>query len=171
MEIPFGQYKIRSWTQDDRSAVAKYANNHKVWLNLRDVFPYPYSIEDADHYLQEVAGQNPETHFAIATDDEAIGAIGLIPQDDVSKKSMELGYWLAEPFWGRGIVTQAVRVMIDFAFSNFDIIRIFAEVFEWNAASKRVLEKAGFECEGCLRKSVFKDGQIIDKFIYAVVKD
>jgi len=170
VEIHIGQCSIRSWSFEDKSAVVKYANNRNIWLNLRDTFPHPYTERDADTYLQSVVDQHPETDFAIATPEEAIGGIALKLKEDVSKKSAELGYWLGEPFWGRGIATAAVGTVVEYGFSHFDIVRIWAEVFEWNPASIRVLEKAGFLLEGRLRKSVFKDGKVIDKFIYAIVR-
>ena len=168
MEIRIGHRKIRSWSFQDRPAIVKYANNRKIWLNLRDNFPHPYTESDADTYLKSVVDQRPETDFAIATLDEAIGAIGLKLKEDVSRKSAELGYWLGEPFWGQGIATASVSAIVEYGFSHFDIVRIWAEVFEWNPASMRVLEKAGFQMEGRLRKSVHKDGKVIDKFIVPV---
>jgi ribosomal-protein-alanine N-acetyltransferase len=171
MEISMPPWKIRSWSLADRPALVKYANNRNIWRNLRDNFPHPYTQPDADQYLHSVLNQNPESHFAIASAQEAIGAIGLMLQSGVSAKSAEIGYWLGEPFWGQGIATAALRAMVEFGFIHFDIVRIYAEVFEWNPASMRVLEKAGFRCEGRLRKSVFKDGHLIDKVIYAVIRD
>jgi ribosomal-protein-alanine N-acetyltransferase len=171
MEILIPPWKIRSWSLADRSALVKYANNRNIWRNLRDNFPHPYTQVDADQYLHSVLNQDPESHFAIASAQEAIGGIGLILQADVSAKSAEIGYWLGEPFWGRGIATGALQAMVEFSFAQFDIVRLYAEVFEWNPASMRVLEKAGFQREGCLRKSVLKDGQLIDKVIYARIRD
>ena len=170
MEINIGHCKIRNWSLQDKPAIVKYANNRNIWLNLRDNFPHPYTESDADTYLESVADQYPETDFAIATPDEVIGGISLKLKEDVSRKSAELGYWLGEPFWGQGIATAAVGAIVEYGFSHFDIVRIWAEVFEWNPASIRVLEKAGFQLEGRLRKSVYKDGKIIDKYIYAIVK-
>ncbi len=170
MEIHIGDWRIRSWSFEDKPAIVKYANNRKVWLNLRDNFPHPYTDSDADTYLQSVVDQHPETDFAIATQEEAIGGIALKVKEDVSRKSAELGYWLGEPFWGKGIATAAVGAIVEYGFSQFDIVRIWAEVFEWNPASICVLEKAGFQLEGRLRKSVYKDGKIIDKYIYAILK-
>lgn len=171
MEILIPPWKIRSWSLADRPALVKYANNRNIWRNLRDHFPHPYTQADADQYLHRVLNQNPESQFAIASAEEAIGGIGLIWQADVSAKSAEIGYWLGEPFWGQGIATGVLQAMVEFSFAHFDIMRIYAEVFEWNPASMRVLEKAGFQREGRLRKSVFKDGQLIDKVIYARIRN
>ena len=171
MEISIPPWKIRSWSLADRTSLVKYADNRNIWRNLRDSFPHPYTQPDADQYLHIVLNQNRESHFAIASAEEAIGGVGLILQAGVSAKSAEIGYWLGEPFWGQGIATVALRAMAEFGFAHFDIVRIYAEVFEWNPASMRVLEKAGFQREGRMRKSVFKDSQLIDKVIYALIRD
>ena len=171
MEIPIGEYKLRSWSLADKAAVARYANNRKIWRNLREVFPYPYTQDDAARYLYTVVDRMPETHFAIATPHEAIGAIALVLGQDVAAKSAEIGYWLGEAYWGRGIATAAVRALVEYGFGTFGIVRIWAEVFEWNPASIRVLEKAGFAYEARIRKSVYKDGQVIDKVIYALIRE
>lgn len=161
---------IRPWSSHDASAVQRHANNRKIWINLRDIFPHPYSLENAHAFLGFVQKEEPRITFAIATDSEAIGCIGLRPGEDVHRKTAELGYWLGEPFWGRGIMSEAVKGFTGWAFEALDLQRIFAEPFASNAASVRVLEKAGFVCEGRLRASVFKDGKILDSFIYARVR-
>ena len=171
MQIEFGEWQIRSLQPGDAPALAKYANNRAVWRNLRDRFPHPYSLQHAEVWIDLVAAQTPETNFAIASAAEAIGGIGLELRRDVHRRSANVGYWLGEPYWGRGIATGALRAFTDFAFAKFDLARIDAHVYEWNPASARVLEKAGFEYEGCLRKSVTKDGQTIDQWLYAIVRD
>jgi [ribosomal protein S5]-alanine N-acetyltransferase len=138
---------------------------------MRDLFPHPYTLVEADRLLAISSQQNPVTKFAIAVDDEAVGGIGLTLQDDVYRRSAEIGYWLGESFWGRGIITAAVRTITRFAFDTFDLTRIFANVFAWNPASGRVLEKAGYLREGVMRQSVFKEGQMIDAFLYAITRD
>jgi RimJ/RimL family protein N-acetyltransferase len=115
-------------------------------------------------------GQNPPTVLAIATRQEAIGSIGLSPNQDVHRLTAEMGYWLGEPFWGKGIMSEAVAKFADYGFEQFGLLRIYAEPYAPNAASGRVLEKAGFVLEGRLRSSVIKDGQIIDQFMYAKVR-
>ena len=173
IEIAIGDCKLRAWRPGDEAALVKYANNRNIWINLRDRFPHPYAMDDAIAWVQSVKDQRPVTNFAIATatdnDDEAIGSIGLTLQEDVHRRSGEIGYWLAEPFWGRGITTRAVRALTEYAFANFDLVRLYANVFEWNPASGRVLEKAGFTLEGRLRKNITKDGNTIDQFVYALV--
>jgi len=171
MELIIGDYKIRSWSWQDRAALVRHANNRGVSINLRDSFPYPYTDGDAKHWLRFACDQRPETHFAIANPEEAIGGIGLVRQSDVNRISAEIGYWLGEPFWGRGIASRAVRALTEYAFANFNLLRIYAWVFEWNPASARVLEKAGYRREGRLRQSVIKNGQVIDQFLYAILRE
>ena len=169
MRVDIDQWHIRKFADPDIDAVVKYANNRNVWINLRDKFPYPYTRADAVAWIRHVRTQEPESNFAIASDSELIGGIGLQLQQDVHRQSAEIGYWLGEPHWGKGIATRAVRAFTEYGFANFPIVRIYASVFEWNPASSRVLEKAGYEYEGRLRKSVFKDGKIIDQVIYAAL--
>jgi len=171
VEFKLTSCTVRSWEWRDREAIVRHANNRKVWLNLRDRFPHPYTIADARNWLEMVVGVRPENSFAIAVDDEAVGGIGFTVQHDVGRRSAEIGYWLGEEFWGRGLATQALIAVTDYAFANYDLCRMYAHVFEWNPASARVLEKAGYQFEGRLKKSVTKDGQTIDQLMYAVVRD
>ena len=171
MKLPFDQWKIRSFNLQDKAALVKYANNYNVWINLRDSFPFPYTPKDAKAWVYHALNQKPECNFAIADDWEVIGGIGLVLQRDVHRLSAEVGYWLGEPFWGKGIISRALPVFTEYAFSHYDLVRIYASVFEWNRASARVLEKAGYTFEGRLRKSVLKDGHVIDQLIYAVVRE
>jgi RimJ/RimL family protein N-acetyltransferase len=161
---------LRSWESRDRDAIVRYANNRRVSINLRDRFPYPYTIADARRFLEQVVGHQPETTFAIDVAGEAVGGIGFELQSDVAHRSAEIGYWVAEEFWGRGIATDALVAMSEYAFANFEICRLYAHVFDWNPASARVLEKAGYAFEGRLRKSVTKDGKTIDQLMYALVR-
>ncbi len=162
---------IRSWRESDRESLVGYANNRNVWRNLRDSFPHPYTLADADGWIAYSAAARPETNFALDVGGEAVGGIGLVLKGDVYRRTAEIGYWLGEPFWGRGVVTEAVRALTDYAFSAFDLSRVYAGVYEWNPGSMRVLEKAGYVREARLRKSIFKEGQVIDEIIYAVVRD
>ena len=171
MRINIGEWRLRSYRSDDAPALAKYANNRNVSRNLRDRFPYPYRVADAEDFIRHANEQDPETIFAIASDTEAIGGIGLELYDDVHRRSAQVGYWLGEPYWGRGIATLALRAVTDYAFNQFDLARLYAYVYEWNPASARVLEKAGYEYEGRLRKSITKDGQTIDQWLYAMVRE
>jgi RimJ/RimL family protein N-acetyltransferase len=170
MELKHENFTIRNWQAGDETSLAHHANNRKIWRNVRDRFPHPYTLEDASWWVGFANSETPATNFAIEVEGAAVGGIGLLLRDDIYRLSAEIGYWLGEEFWGRGIVAGAVRALTDYAFASFDLCRIYAEVFEWNPASMRVLEKAGFQFEGRLRKSVVKDGQVIDACIYALVR-
>ncbi len=161
---------IRTWTADDVPALAKYANNINIWNNLRNYFPHPYTEENARSWIERVTNEVPIVSLAIDLDGEAIGGIGLILNSDVYVYSAELAYWIGEPFWGQGIATEAIRQMIDYTFYYFDIIRIYAEVFENNKASMRALEKNGFYLEGVRRKSVFKNNVLMDDYIWVKLR-
>ena len=169
MHRNIGEYIIRDWSMGDAPSIARYANNRKIWMNLRDAFPYPYRLQDAESFISRVIEANPITVFAIANQSEAIGSVGLMVGKDVHRYTAEMGYWLAEPFWGKGIMTQAVKSMSSYAIRNLKLHRIFAEPYSTNPASARVLEKAGFICEGILRSNVFKDGKVLDQYLYSYV--
>ena len=171
MQIEFGEWMIRSFRPEDAPALAKYGNNRAVWRNIWDQHPYPYTIADAEEWIAYAMQQEPEMIFAIASVDEVIGCIGMLPQGDVARLSAEVGYWLGEPFWNLGITTGALKTLTEYAFSELGLVRLYATVMEWNPASARVLEKAGYQYEGLLRKSAFKDGQIIDQWLYAIVRE
>ena len=171
MHIQWGEYLIRDWRGDDARGIVKYANNRKVSKNLRDGFPNPYGLLDAENFLANVKQQEPRTFFAIATEAEIIGAIGLAMGVDVHRFTAEMGFWLAEPYWGKGIMTEAVKRFTEYAFERFDLQRIFAEPYISNPASARVLEKAGFTLEGTLRANVFKEGKVLDQYLYARIKE
>lgn len=162
---------IRPWRADDSAALVKYANNRKVWLNLRDAFPHPYTKDSAAAFLEVAGRQNPTTFFAITTEHEAIGGIGISPNSDVHRLTAEMGYWLAEPYWGKGIMTETVTRFVEFVFERFPLVRVYAEPYADNRASCRVLEKAGFTVEGRLRRSVVKDGRILDQLLYARIRE
>jgi RimJ/RimL family protein N-acetyltransferase len=164
-----GAYILRDWQKADAPSIAKYANNRKIWMNLRDAFPHPYHLRDAEAFIARVLDSDPITMFALATPREAIGSIGLMVGKDVHRYTAEMGYWLAEPFWGRGIMTQAVIRLTAHALNDLKLQRVFALPYTTNPASARVLEKAGFQCEGVLRSSVFKDKKVLDQFLYSCV--
>ncbi len=171
MEIVLPTCSVRSWRWNDCDSLVQHANNRNVWLNLRDRFPHPYTKNDARRWLEIAIDLQPETNFAITVADIAVGAIGFSLQSDVSYRSAEVGYWVGEEFWGRGIATAALVAVSDYALTEFDICRLYAHVFEWNGASARVLEKAGYSLEGRLRKSVTKDNKTIDQLLYARTVD
>lgn len=170
VEILLTQAVLRPWRPGDEASLVKHANNRKIWRNVRDLFPYPYTPQHAREWVHRAGRVHPRTNFAIAVDGDAVGGIGIVLREDIYRRSAEIGYWLGEEFWGRGIVTEAVKAMSDWGFAHFDICRIYAGVFEWNPASMRVLEKAGYTLEARLAKQVTKDGETIDEFIYAIVR-
>jgi RimJ/RimL family protein N-acetyltransferase len=169
MYVKLTTCEVRSWRPADVESLALHANNRKIWLNLRDAFPHPYTKRDAREYIRTVRQRVPETGFAIAVDDEAVGSIGYVLHGDVERVSAEIGYWLAEPFWGRGITTEALTAVTHHAIATHGLTRVFAVPFAWNAASCRVLEKAGYVLEGRLRRSAIKDGRITDQLQYAFI--
>jgi RimJ/RimL family protein N-acetyltransferase len=171
VELILTQAVIRSWRPEDVPSLVRHANNRRVWRNLKDRFPHPYTPTDGERWICQATGTRPETHFATAIGGEAVGGIGLDLQGDVFRRTAEIGIWLGEAYWGRGIATEAVRALTEYAFTHFDVCRIFAGAFEWNPASARVLEKAGYTFEGRLRKSVTKDGQTIDQMLYAILRE
>jgi [ribosomal protein S5]-alanine N-acetyltransferase len=161
-------FTIRPWTLNDLPALVKYANNRNISKNLTDKFPFPYTEADGKDFIEFATQGYPVHIFAIEIDGEAAGGIGIHQQDDIHRKNAELGYWLAEKFWGQGIMTLAIRQIVDFTFDTFDIERIFARPFGRNKASQRVLEKAGFIFEGKFEKALYKNGEYIDELVYAV---
>ncbi|MCQ5131301.1 GNAT family N-acetyltransferase [Butyricicoccus faecihominis] len=166
------QFTLKKWDERFIDDVARYGNNAKIAANLRDVFPFPYTREDAVGYVRMCA-QNDESRQlcrAIVADGRAVGSVGVFCGSDVYRKSAELGYWLAEEYWGKGIMTEAAKQLCAAAFAAFDIVRIEAEPFAYNQGSRRVLEKAGFTLEGVKRQSVFKNGAIQDSCVYALLR-
>lgn len=171
MELRLSRCLLRPWRDGDQDALVRHANNRKVWINLRDRFPHPYTRTDAQTWLRLMSQLPPGTQFAVEAEGEAVGGVGLDLQPDVHRRSAEIGYWLSEQFWGRGIMTEAVAAVTEHGFASFDLCRIHACVFAWNPASARVLQKAGYQLEGRLRKSVTKAGQTIDQLVYAIVRE
>lgn len=169
MELALERSTIRSWRAADVPALVRYANNRKIWLNLRDRFPHPYTKADGQSFVRQARRMDPETFFAVAVDGVAVGAIGYVLQHDVERVSAEVGYWLAEDFWGRGIATEALRALTAHAIAAHGLTRLFAVPFASNTASCRVLEKAGYVREATLRRSAVKGGVVIDQQQYAFV--
>ncbi len=155
---------------EDADAVAKYANDRRIWINLRDAMPHPYSVDDAKAWLGGNIDQDPVLTFTIDLDGEAIGAISLVPGSDIERYSAELGYWLGAAHWGRGIATAAVDRICLYAFEDLAFLRVFATPMTSNRSSKRVLEKAGFLLEGVMRSCFVKDGQVRDANLYARIR-
>jgi ribosomal-protein-alanine N-acetyltransferase len=170
MELLLDRCTIRDWRLDDAASLAKHANNRKVWLGLRDLFPHPYSVDDAKQFLQRTTSAQLTTDFCIEIEGSAAGGIGIRIGEDVHRHTAEVGYWVSEGFWGRGIASDAVTAFTDYCFENFPLYRIYAEPYANNPPSLRVLEKAGFVLEGRLKKNVIKDGRILDSLLYAKTK-
>jgi RimJ/RimL family protein N-acetyltransferase/2-polyprenyl-3-methyl-5-hydroxy-6-metoxy-1,4-benzoquinol methylase len=162
-----GIVTIRKLRRSDKYRMAELANNEKISVNLRDAFPYPYAIADAETFIAGCISHNPVEVFAIEYHGQYVGNIGLHKQSDVYSKSAELGYFIGEPFWNRGITTRAVKLICDYGFKELDIVRIFSGIFQFNPASQRVLEKCGFEKEAVCKNAVCKKGKIYDEIRYA----
>lgn len=162
---------VRSYRASDAPSLARHADNRKIWLNLRDAFPHPYGVGDARAFIAKALSDRPETMFAICVDDVAAGGIGFKLHADVERISAEIGYWLGEAYWNRGIATEALRALTLHAIERHGLKRVYAVPYETNPASVRVLEKAGYVLEGRMRRSALKDGRILDQLLYAYVVD
>lgn len=167
MEIDCDIFTLRGWRTGDESSLARHANNRAIWLRMRDRFPFPYTRADAETWIRTASARDPQADFAIEVAGEAVGGVGLMLHEDVERVSAEIGYWLGEALWGRGITSTAVRAVTEYAFSALGLTRVYAVPYAHNAASMRVLEKAGFTREGRMRRSVIKDGVVLDQFLFA----
>lgn len=171
MRLTLDSCVVRSWEAGDVASVVEHANNRRIWENLRDRFPHPYGRSDGQSFIRHARSLRPETFFAIEVDGHAAGGIGFVLQQDVERVSAEIGYWLGERHWGKGICTEALKAVTSYAIEHHALTRVFALPFAHNAASRRVLEKAGFMVEGWLRRSAIKDGRIVDQVLYAFVPE
>ncbi|MDP4094994.1 MAG: GNAT family protein [Bacillota bacterium] len=172
MRIVADGFVLREWQDSDAERLADIADNKKIYDNLRDGFPHPYSLEDAKRYISFVKSNSSSSLIlAIEIDGLIAGNIGAFFKDDVYRKNVEIGYFLAEEYWGKGIISMAIRELSKYVFDNYDIIRIYAEPFARNTGSRRALEKAGFSPEALMRCNVIKNGIIEDSCIYALLKD
>ena len=170
MEILFEGIILRPWSIAEAKNLAEIANYKNVADNLQDQFPFPYSLKDARKWLKTVLPVDPPRNFAIVSDRIIVGNIGILTKEDIHRKNVEIGYFLSEKYWGQGIAPRAVKAITSYAFSNFDIVRVYAETFADNVRSRRTLEKAGFTLEATLRSYVIKNGIIRDSCIYSVLK-
>lgn len=164
------KFILRPWKKDDLESLVENANNFNIAKNMTDGFPHPYTLEDGKKFIEFAMSKNPPLIMAIEIDGKAVGGIGLHPQSDIQKKNGELGYWLAEPFWGKGIVTEAIKAMVEYGFKHFEIERIFARPFGTNLASQKALEKTGFKLEAHLENTLYKNEEYQDELIYALRK-
>lgn len=165
--------KIRKWELSDAKDLASALSNTKIQDNLRDGLPYPYTEQDGADYISAMlsADESETFAFAITIDGKAIGSIGVFRQGNIHRQTAEMGYYIAEKYWGKGIMTEAIKQTCKYVFDKSDIIRIYAEPFAHNAASCRVLEKVGFQYEGTLRKNAIKNGKVIDMKMYSLLKE
>ena len=163
-------FLLRPWRINDVESLVENANNANIAKFMTDMFPHPYTKSNAESFISFATKDDPVHIFAIEVDGKAIGGIGIHPQTDVMRKNAELGYWLGQNYWGKGIITRAVQQMVDFGFKTFDITRIYARPYHTNIASQRVLEKAGFTLEAKFEKTIFKDGEFLDELVYAIRK-
>jgi RimJ/RimL family protein N-acetyltransferase len=166
IKLTDGNVALREFTPDDKYRLVELANNPKISINLRDGFPNPYTLADAENFLEKYSGLESSQIFAIEYNGVYVGNIGLHKGIDVYRKSAELGYFLGDPFWNMGIMTKAVNLICDYGFANLDIVRIHAGIFEFNPASMRVLEKCGFKREAVREKAVFKQGKVWNEMVY-----
>lgn len=166
-------FELKPWNTSYIDDVYKYANNKNIADKLRDIFPHPYTRNDAEWYINDCISKEGKKQItrAIVVDNHAVGSIGIFVQSDVYRKSAELGYWLGEEFWNKGIMTEAIKKICNIAFNQFDIIRIYAEPFEHNIGSRKVLEKSRFNLEGIFRNNIIKNGKIFNSCMYALLKD
>ncbi|HDJ32785.1 MAG TPA: N-acetyltransferase [Bacteroidetes bacterium] len=165
-----GDLKLRSLRPQDAPILVELANNEKISINLRDAFPHPYTFKDALNFIGMCMECKPVNVFAIEWDGKYVGNIGIYPEQDVYRRSGEIGYFLGEPYWNKGIMTRAVRLAVEYGFGELDLVRIHTGVFEYNVASQRVLEKCGFVKEGVSREAVFKQGNLVDEIRYALLR-
>lgn len=161
---------LRCLLDTDQSRLAALCNNRKIWDNVRDFLPSPYTEQNALEFIKNCQEEDPLVRFAIEYKGELAGCVGLVRQTDIYRLTAEIGYWIGEPFWGMGIATKAVGLITDYGFNQLELIRIYTGVFDFNIASQRVLEKSGFTLEGIFEKSVIKNGRILNEYRYAKLK-
>lgn len=164
-------YILRPWETEDAGSLTSHANNPRIARNLRDGFPYPYTLKDARQWLEMVKENKSDLILAIEVEGEAAGGIGLHGMKDVYRYNAELGYWLSEKFWGRGIISDAIGVLVNHAFTHTRWLRIYAAIYDYNTPSMRVLEKNGFTREAIHRKAVMKEGKLLDEHLYSLLRE
>ena len=163
---------LRKWRLSDAADLATVLNNEKILNNLRDGLPFPYTEQDARDYIITMlsSDENSTFAYAITIDGRAVGSIGAFRQGNIHRQTAELGYYLAEEYWGRGIMTEAIRQLCAMIFDTTDILRIYAEPFTYNTGSRRVLEKAGFCYEGTMKNNAVKNGKVLDMALYSLTR-
>jgi RimJ/RimL family protein N-acetyltransferase len=169
MPIQGDNFLLRPYQLADKLALVKHANNKNISDNLRDRFPYPYTIEDAEWFINFVLeNNNPVTNFVIEIHNEASGSVSFWLGEDVYRLNAEIGYWLGEEHWGKGIMTNVIKTIVKYIFEDFGIKRIYAMPFATSIGSVKTLEKAGFTKEATIHNGVIKNGKIMDYYIYSI---
>jgi len=157
---------LRPWQLTDAQALAALANNKKIWDNVRDRFPHPYTVKDAIQWINLQQQHQPTQNFAIVYNGQLAGSAGVLLQEDVARKTIEIGYFIGEAFWGKGIATKAVRLLLTYTLQHYDVVRLYAQVFENNPASMKVLEHNGFYLECVRKKAAFKNNTVLDDYVW-----
>ncbi|MBS1745588.1 MAG: GNAT family N-acetyltransferase [Bacteroidetes bacterium] len=160
---------LRPWKKEDAAQLALIANNKKIWNNVRDSLPHPYTLKDAQNWIAHCKTQKPVMNFAVIYQSALTGSIGCVAKDDIYKKNMELGYFIGEAFWNNGIATEAVRILLNYIEKQFDVVRVYAEVYAHNKASMQVLRNNGFYLETIRRKNVFKNKELMDEYVWVKI--
>lgn len=168
--IKGSRFLLRPWHSDDAESLSRHANNPKIARNLRDGFPYPYTLADAKSWIEMIQSNKKDVVYAIEVNGEACGGIGLHAMQDVYRFNAEIGFWLSEAHWNKGIVSEAAGLLVDYGFANFQWVRIYAGVFSSNLASMRVFEKNGFTREAIHHRAVKKEGVFLNEVIFAKLK-
>jgi [ribosomal protein S5]-alanine N-acetyltransferase len=161
---------IRTWANDDLEALVKYADNKNIFDNMSDGFPHPYTVDAGLKFIGRANNDDPVKIFAILYNNEVVGSIGIFPDSDIYRKNAAIAYWIAEPYWGKGIAPAAIKLIVEYGFATFDIDRVYAKPFGRNKGSRRALEKAGFTHEATLKNTVLKNGLYLDEAIYSLRK-
>lgn len=170
MEIQLSKALLRPWKRTDAAALAKHANNEKIAVNMRDGFPFPYTIADAEFWLAMTLKETKHILLAIEVNEEAAGGVGILFKDNVYRLSAEVGYWLGEMHWRKGIVSEAIAKLCDHVFQHTDVVRLYADIFSPNTASMKTIEKAGFHLEAVNKNAVVKNGLLLDQHVYCRLK-
>lgn len=168
MELVKADIKLRTFSEEDAADLVRLCNNINIWRNVRDALPHPYKRSDAQKFISTATSKDPQEIFAITKKDELVGCIGIHPQEDVYRFSAEIGYWIGQPYWGQGIATTALQLIIKYGFNSLGVIKLYAGCFSFNTASQKVLLKTGFKKEALLKKAVFKNGAFHDEIRYAI---
>ena len=169
--VDFEVGRLRPWRESDAESLVRHANDRRIWRNMRDLFPHPYTDDSARRFLSMAIADHADSFLAIEVDGQAVGGIGYTLHTDIERISSEIGYWLSPVYWGRGIMSAAVRAFTRAVFKwRPELERIYALPIAWNPASARVLERAGFKLEGTMRRAVLKDGEVMDQWLYGLVR-